>query len=172
MMLGEVMGDGAAVVVFHLADQVFAVGADHVTEVVPNAWLARPPALPAVIAGILDLGGVPVAVLRGDRLLGFPDQGFGLDASIIVMKDAGRAGRVGLLTGRVTGVRPLSACRALDMAPETSFRGCLKAQLVFDDLAVSLLDWHLLLDAEERDRLAEFSLRAAERQDGWKVQPQ
>lgn len=168
-MLGNVVGDGTAVVVFHLADQVFGIGADHVAEVVPNAWLARPPALPSVVAGILDLGGIPVVVLRSDRLLGFPEQSYGLDASIMVMKDAGRSSRVGLLTGRVSGVRPLAACRALDMAPESSFRGCLKAQLAFDDMAVSLLDWSLLLDTEERDRLAEFGALAEARSEGWKV---
>lgn len=172
MMLGDVMGDGAAVVVFHLADQVFGISADHVAEVVPNAWLARPPALPAMVAGILDLGGAPVVVLRGDRLLGMDDQAFGLDASIMVMKEGGRKERVGLMTGRVLGVRPLSACRALDVAPEASFRGSLKAQLAFDDLAVSLLDWTLLLDAEEQLRLTEFGARARQRQDGWKVQPE
>ena len=171
MMLGNVVGDGTAVEVFHLGDQVFGISADHVAEVVPNAWLARPPALPALVAGILDLGGQPVVVLRGDRLLGFPDQTFGLDASIMVMKADARPTRIGLMTGRVSGVRPLSACRALDVAPETSFRGCLKAQLAFDDLAVSLLDWALLLNAEERDRLAEFGARDHDRQDGWKVQP-
>ncbi|MCA1910214.1 MAG: chemotaxis protein CheW [Magnetospirillum sp.] len=172
MMLGDVRGDGAAVVVFHLADQVFGVSADHVAEVVPNAWLARPPALTAMMAGILDLRGAPLVVLRGDRLLGMAEQTFGLDASIMVMKDGARGGRVGLMTGRVLGVRPLSACRALDVAPEASFRGCLKAQLAFDDVAVSLLDWSLLLDAEEQLRLAEFGSRARDRQDDWKVLPE
>ncbi|GEM_PF-3594175 len=169
MMLGNVVGDGTAVVVFHLADQVFGIGADHVAEVVPNAWLARPPSLPSLVAGILDLGGIPVVVLRGDRLLGFAEQSFGLDASIMVMKDEGRPTRVGMMTGRVIGVRPLAACRALDVAPQSSFRGCLKAQLAFDDVAVSLLDWSLLLDVEERDRLAEFGALAEARQGGWKV---
>ena len=165
-MVGAAEGDGLAVVTFHLGEQTFGFGAEWVAEVVPNAWLSRPPALPAMVAGLLDLGGVAVTVLRGDLVLGLPEQRFGLDASILIMRGGG--GQVGLLTGRVDGVRDLQSCRYLPVDGAHNFQGCLLAQLGHDDLVVHLLDWSRMLGAEEQARLAEFQTRTANRLSLWR----
>ncbi|MBR9970791.1 chemotaxis protein CheW [Magnetospirillum sulfuroxidans] len=165
-MVGAAEGDALAVVTFHLGEQTFGFGAEWVAEVVPNAWLSRPPALPAMVAGLLDLGGVAVTILRGDLLLGLPEQRFGLDASMLIMKGEGH--RVGLLTGRVNGVRDLQSCRYLPVDPAQNFQGCLRAQLLHDGLVVHLLDWNKMLGAEEQARLSEFQARGAERLTLWR----
>lgn len=164
-MVGAAEGDGLAVVTFHLGEQTFGFGAERVAEVVPNAWLSRPPALPAMVAGLLDLGGVTVTILRGDLVLGLPERHFGLDASILIMK--GDGGRIGLLTGRVDGVRDLQSCRYLPVDGAHNFQGCLLAQLVHDGLVVHLLDWNKMLGAEEQARLAEFQARVVDRLSLW-----
>lgn len=169
MMDAAATGDGLAVVTFRLGGQAFGFGAEWVAEVVPNAWLARPPALPAMAAGLLDLGGTAITVLRGDLLLGLPEQSFGLDASILVMK--GQRGRVGLLTGRVDGVRDLQSFRYQPVDGDQNFQGCLRAQLVSDGFVVHLLDWPRMLGAEEQARLDEFQQRAAQRLSLWDDAP-
>lgn len=155
-----------AVVTFHLGGLVFGIDSALVAEVVPNAWMDRPPALPSMVAGLLDLGGRAVVVLRGDRLLGLPDQVFGLDASILIMK--GEDFGLGLLTGRVGGVRDLTAGTVLPVDTAHSFQGCLRGQLgLADATVVNLLDWSGVLLAGERARLDEFRQRAAERLELW-----
>lgn len=166
-------GDGLAVVTFCLGGHSFGFGAEWVAEVVPNAWLARPPALPAMAAGLLDLGGTAITVLRGDLLLGLPEQHFGLEASILVMKGqgGGEGAQIGLLTGRVDGVRDLQAFAYQPVDGDQNFQGCLRAQLVRDGFVVHLLDWPRMLGAEEQARLAEFQARTAQRLSLWEDAP-
>lgn len=161
--------EASSVVSFHLADQVFAIDARYVAEVLPNAWLARPPGLPAMVAGLLDLGGEAVTVLRGDLLLDLPRQRFGLDASILVFK--GTKPRVGLLTGRVESVCELGGLAVRVVAAEHSFRGSVRGQVTVGGVDITVLDWPSLLDAEEQARLDEFTARAAERLAAWHQPP-
>ena len=168
-MANCVEAEGPAVVSFHLAGQAFAIDAEYVAEVVPNAWLARPPALPAMVAGLLDLGGEAVTVLRGDWVLGLDEQRFGLDASILILK--GTPPRVGLRTGRVDGVRAAQSCRPVTVDAARSFQGSLRGQLVHDGGIINLLDWPRLLGVEERARLDEFRSRAAARLAAWQEAP-
>lgn len=172
-MQAAAVGDGRAVVIFHLGGHAFAFESQMVAEVVPNAWLARPPALPSMVAGLLDLGGVAVTVLRGDHALDLPEQTFGLAASILIMRQTEDAARglsdrvVGVLVGRVDGVRDLASCQILPLSEELSFRSLVLAQLQVGGDVVHLLDWKRVLDAEEVLRLSDFHDRALRRSDLW-----
>lgn len=152
-------------VTFTLGGETFALGVDVVREVVPIAWLARPPNMPRAVEGVLDLGGQAVPVLRLDRLLGLAEGTHGLDASILIMREnLGRNGQpMGLLVDHVDGVRPVTAFTRMPLAPEQSFNGCVAALLGDGDGAWHLLSWDRILLAEERARLVEFQARAQER---------
>lgn len=154
----------SGVIAFRLCGQGFGLPVDRVREVVPIAWLDRPPHLPALVQGILNLGGQAVPVLRLDRLLGLAEGRFGLDASILVMRPrAGEAGVFGLLVEHVDVVRPMDEFQAMGLAPEQSFNSCLAESLERDGQVVHLLSWENILLKQERDRLAEFQAKAQER---------
>lgn len=149
-----------SLVVFIVGEENFAIPVDAVAEVVPIAWLARPPQMPAIIHGVLNLGGSAVPVLRSDRLLGLADARFGLDASILVMKGAVP---LGLLVGHVEGVRPAAAFQVMPLASARSFQGCLAAELDGPSGPVHLIAWDKVLLEEERVRLDDFQHRSQDR---------
>ncbi len=155
----------AGVVVFRLCGQVFGLPVGDVREVVPVAWLDRPPQMPALVQGILNLAGRAVPVLRLDRLLGLDDGHYGLDSSILVMRDGGGddARSLGLLVEHVDGVRPVESFAAMGLSEASSFNGCLAEQLAVGESIVLLLSWRRVLLVEERERLAEFQARAEDR---------
>lgn len=150
-----------SLVVFRLGEETFAIPVEAVAEVVPLAWLARPPHMPSIVHGILNLGGIAIPVLRTDRLLGLGEARFGLDASILVMK--GAASPLGLLVGHVDGVRPAAAFQVMPLAGAHSFQGCLAATLDGPGGAIHLLAWNKLMLEEERVRLADFQRRTQDR---------
>jgi purine-binding chemotaxis protein CheW len=150
-----------SVVIFTVSGQAFALSVEAVAEVVPIAWLAKPPGMPSIVQGVLDLGGAAVTVRRADLLLGLDPFPVGLDASILIMRSGGLA--LGLLVEQVQAVRSLSACRAMPLDDAQSFQGCVLAQLDVGDLAVTLLSWPKLLLEEEKQRLAAFQDRMAGR---------
>ncbi len=152
------------VVTFLLGGQAFGLPVGTVREVVPNAWLDQPPHMPTVVEGILNLGGRAVPVLRLDRLLGVDDCRFGIDASILVMRDDGPGAPVlGLLVDHVDGVRSADYFTTMDFPDRRSFNGCLTDQLECVGGTVFLLDWRKILLAEEKIRVAEFGLAAQAR---------
>lgn len=150
-------------VVFRLCGQGFALAVESVAEVVPFAWLDRPPGLPAVMEGILNLGGRAVAVLRTDRILGLGDGRFGLDASILVLRGEGEGALLGLLVEHVDGVPSGEEARAMGLDPRRSFNGCVVDQLELGGRTLHLLDAARLLLEEETARLAEFRATAEAR---------
>lgn len=143
-----------SLVVFRLGRDGFALPVETVSEVVPLAWLARPPNMPSFVSGILNLGGIAVPVLRTDILLGVSEAAFGLESSILIMK--GGAGPLGLLVSHVEGVRPASAWDRLPVAAEHSFHGCVSARLEGPQEGLHLIAWEQVLLREERLRLDEF----------------
>lgn len=150
-----------SLVVFQVGGDSFAMPVDAVAEVVPIAWLARPPHMPAIVYGILNLGGVAIPVLRSDRLLGMADSAFGLDASILVMK--GGSVPLGLLVGHIEGVRPASVFQVMPLADRQSFQGCLAAELDGPGGTIHLVAWDKVLLEEERLRLDQFQRQTQDR---------
>lgn len=133
-----------------------ALPVEAVAEVVPIADLGRPPHLPEVVEGILNLAGTAVPVLRLDRLLGLPDGQYGLYSSILVMKGKTPCA---LLVEHVDGVFAAAEVVVLPVAGERSFNGCIIAQLERAGTILHLLAAERLLLEEERRRLAVFTER-------------
>jgi len=147
-------------VTFRLGGEGFALPVDDVREVVPIALLARPPHLPPMIEGILNLRGVAVPVLRLDRLLGRADIAFGLEASILIMRDQPP---LGLLVGPVDAVSGAERFQLMPLEADQSFNGLLAGELISPNTSAHLLSWPNLLLEAERARLAEFCARAQTR---------
>ncbi|WP_237051400.1 chemotaxis protein CheW [Magnetospirillum sp. ME-1] len=157
--------DASAIVMFRLTGQCFGLPVEEVREVVPLAWLDRPPHLPAIVEGILNLGGQAVPVLRLDRLLGMEGGHYGMDASILIMRPRSESGVVGLLVEHVDGVRDAGDFAAMDLPPGQSFNDCLAEVLERDGRSVNLLAWDRVLLSQERAALSEFQVRTQQRLD-------
>ena len=152
------------VITFRLCGQSFGLPVGSVREVVPIAWLDRPPQMPSLIQGVLNLGGQAVPVLRLDKALGLGDGTYGLDASILIMRDDDGAGRpLGLLVEHVDGVCAAEEFTAMGLSDRASFNACLADQLERDGKVVPLLSWRNILLVEERRRLEDFQARAQAR---------
>lgn len=165
MSMAPKPSDASGIVMFRLAGQGFGLPVDDVREVVPLAWLDRPPHLPSVVEGILNLGGHAVPVLRLDRLLGMADGRYGLDASILVMRPRPGTDVLGLLVEHVDGVREAGDFAAMDLAPGHSFNDCLAEVLERDGRSLGLLAWDRVLLQQERSALTEFQARTQQRLD-------
>lgn len=160
--------DGATglhgIITFRLAGQPFGLPVGTVAEVAPLAWLERPPQMPSVVEGILNLGGQAVTVLRLDRLLGLDDGAYGVDSSILIMRTHdGEPGQIGLLVEHVEGVRPIEDYTIQGFPDRRSFNGCVAEQVERGGVTMPVLSWANLLLAEERVRLAEFHAMAQSR---------
>lgn len=149
-----------SVVIFRLGADTFAIPAEVVREVVPIAWLSRPPRMPSLIHGILNLGGAAVPVLKLDAVLGVEGCRFGLDASILIMRGDSP---LGLLVEHVEGVRRIADFTLVPLADRHSHNGCLVGALAADGAAIHLVAWGRVLLEEERRRLAEFQAHTQQR---------
>lgn len=149
-----------SVVIFRLGGHALAVRVEAVREVVPVAWLSKPPQMPSIVQGVLDLAGTAVPVLRLDALLGIDDARFGLEASILIMRGDEP---LGLLVEHVDGVRRTQDDRVLPVDDARSYNGCLEGLLHGADGLVPLVAWDRLLLEEERHRLTDFQTRTQAR---------
>jgi purine-binding chemotaxis protein CheW len=163
--VSEGNADLDGLITFRLCGQGFAFPVEAVREVVPIAWLATPPHMPAIVQGILNFGGTAVPVLRLDRVLGLADGQYGLDASILLMRSpiGDEATPVGLLVEHVDGVRAAAGFTVMAFSDRRSFNGCLAGELERDGVVRHLLSWERVLLTEERLWLADFQAKHRER---------
>ena len=66
----NVAADAAGLVLFRVGSHQCALRLEAAQEVVPMALLSRPPGLPPLMEGLLNLRGTLVPVVRSDRLFG------------------------------------------------------------------------------------------------------
>ena len=153
--------DISGIITFRLCGLCFGLPVSSVREVVPVAWLDRPPHMPSLVQGVLNLGGQAVPVLRLDKLLGLGDGRYGMDASILVMRESERP--LGLLVEHVDGVRAADQFTVMGLSDKSSFNGCLSDQLEQGGTVMQLLSWRNILLVEERRRIADFQAVAQTR---------
>jgi len=109
---GRGMSDGADAVpllVFVVEGREHALGLDAVVRVLPMMDMAPLPAAPALVAGVVNIGGSIVPVMDLRRRLGYPPRAPGL--SDVLVLATGRRRRMALAADAVRGVvaRPPSA---------------------------------------------------------------
>jgi len=150
-------------VTFRAAGRSCALPLEAVQEVVPLAALSRPPGLPWIIEGLLNLDGSAVPVLRFDRLLGLPEQDPGLHSQLVVL----RAERpIALLVESAGEVLPATDEMLMPVRATETFNGCLEAELLVGDRVYHLFSAERLLLEQERKKLEEFREMEQKRLEG------
>lgn len=136
---------------------LLALPAAAIAELVHEPALVRPPHAPAALAGLLDLRGQVVPVLRPDVLLGLPMPQPGPFRVLLVfhgtLEEMANLGWA-LLVERAVAV---VAADTLHPVPAGHSLGdCVVALLSVDDLTVPVLEPSRLLRRSEAQALAEF----------------
>jgi purine-binding chemotaxis protein CheW len=143
--------------VLHLAGQAYGIPLKEVREVVPLPHLFRPPSLPAVLAGFLNLAGTAIPVLRLGHLFGLPDQPPGLHTPLVVLRHPDT--HLALMVDRVTRILAVSADAILPLPENHSFNDCVEGMVTDADHVVLLLSPERILLEKEQQCLAEFQDR-------------
>lgn len=154
-------------VLVRIDDGEAAMSRQDVAEILPLARLDRPPSAPRVLAGFLNLGGVPLPVLRlGVLLGGAVPENDDLYSHIVRLKPTDERPSVGLLVERVldAAVQPDTAD---PVAPDESLNGVIAARLSINGRFIPGLDTARLLVAEETARLAEMTTAMTQRIAEW-----
>jgi purine-binding chemotaxis protein CheW len=143
-----------AVLVFHVGNQAYGLPLHQLRELTPLAELSRPPGLPRLLAGFLNLGGTAVPVLRLDRLFGLPDVSLGLYTPLLVLRSENPP--LALLAERVSRIVNLPAEAVLPVPAGESFNDCADGVATLDDHVLVLLSAERLLLEKEQQCLAEL----------------
>jgi purine-binding chemotaxis protein CheW len=151
-----------------MAGQAAALPLENIERIAPMAQLARPPALPSSLEGILNLGGVAVPVLRLDRLLQLPAQPPGLYSMLIVLKGISE-GRMALLVDRVSEIVSVPETALLPVGKDASFNACAEAAAHVQGEIVHILSPSRILLEKERETLSEFQATAQQRLGQWQL---
>jgi purine-binding chemotaxis protein CheW len=160
-MKERLMESARDLLVFQSSGLCCAFPLESVREIVPMAMLSRPPGLPPVLAGFLDLRGVAIPILRLDRLFKLPEQPCGLYTPLIILGDAERP--LGILVGAVRQIVRPDAASFLPLPEGHVFHDCATTTVEVGADVVYLLSPERLLLENERRLLAEFQLVAQER---------
>lgn len=139
---------------------LLALPAAAIAELVHEPALVLPPHAPAALAGLLNLRGQVVPVLRPDVLLSVPSPSPGPFRVLLVFHATpGEAASVGwaLLVERATAV--VVADTLHPVPPGHSLGDCVVALLPRDGVAVPVLEPGRLLRRSEAQALTEFAER-------------
>jgi purine-binding chemotaxis protein CheW len=139
---------------FSVAGETFGLRLESVSEIVPMAALSRPPSIPSVLEGFLNLGGAAVPVLRIAGLLGLPEERPALHTPLVVIRSGTLL--LALLVNRVIGIVSVPMDGLVPISDTDSFNGCVDGRLLVADEAVHLLSVDRLLLEKEHRTLAEF----------------
>ena len=155
--------------VFEVGGQVAAIPIQNVERITPMARLARPPGLPAVLEGILNLAGTAVPGLRLDRLFQLGEQRLGLYSTLIVMQGVAD-GRIALLVDRVSQIVTVAHSEVLPVGKHNSFNECACGMTTVGEQVIHLLAPARILLATERKTLSEFQEMAQRRLKEWSIE--
>lgn len=153
--------DDASWVLFGIGSELYALPVPSVREILPIPWLSRPPWLPNVMEGFLNLGGSVVPVLRLTRLFDLPEFVPDLYTPLVVVGVGEDA--FALLVEHVLQVRRIPVSAVAEVEEKRCLNGCVTGQLRLDDAVVQLLRPEKLLLEEETRRIAAFREMEKER---------
>ncbi len=150
-------------VVFHLADRLYAVPSQQVEQIVPMADLIRPAGLPRFLLGFLNLHGEPLPVVSLHHLFGLPGPTIGLWTPLIILEANGR--RFAVMVDEVTQVITLQPNQpaAVPVPQGQVFNDCVTSVVPFPDGVILLLAPERLLLEQEQHVLAMLQAMAADR---------
>ena len=151
----------AAYLLLDVAGVACALPRAAVSEILPLPNLFRPPTLGPLLAGFLNLGGVPVPVVDLARLFGLRADARepGPYDHLVLAADRATAFLVDRVSDLVTvepeAVRPMSGRQTLN--------GCVEAEITLGDRLVHALAPGRILTLEEQERLAALTRAAQDR---------
>lgn len=146
--------------VFDISGKFCALPVEDLLEIVPMASLSRPPSIPTVMEGFLNLRGIAVPVVSLSRMFRLQERPLELYTPIIVVR--GRDCPLAFLVDHVTQILSVSAEGAVPLQKDHSFNGCAEAQLATTERVVHIFSPERLLIEKERQCLGE--LQAMEQQ--------
>jgi purine-binding chemotaxis protein CheW len=149
---------GTAFLVFDLGGLWCGLPLGEVREVLPMCDLLRPPALPPLLEGFLNLRGEAAPVIRIDRLFGLAAAPFRLHTHLVVLRRQPFA----IVTERARDIISARFGDVLQPPDGNVFGGCLEGVLRADSGDISLLRVDRLLLKQEESKIAELR-RIAER---------
>ena len=154
-------------VIFRLSGARLALPADSVAEIVLEPRLMRPPGAPEVVAGLMDLRGCAVPVVRLDRLLGLAEPARAPFRPLLVLSRPPPAPWA-VLAEAVEQV--FFADQPMAPAPrDLSFDDCVAGMVATQGGMVPVLAPERLLRKRESLALEEFRDRAAARLEGFRL---
>lgn len=148
-------------VVVAVAGRMLALPSASIAELVHEPALIRPPRLPSAVAGLFDLRGTMVPVVRSDLLLGLPPLPPGPFRVVLVFHPDPVAGRWALLVERAVAVIEGESIES--PPPSHWLGGCVTGIVREGDMLLPVVDPRHLLERGEAQALAELAERARRR---------
>ena len=124
----------------------------------PMCELLRPPALPPLLEGFLNLRGEAAPVIRVDHLFGLAAARLQLHTHLVVL----RSQPIAIVTARARDIIHVRSGDVLQPAPGNVFGDCLEGVLRAESGEISLFRVERLLLKHEESKVEEFR-RIAER---------
>ena len=118
------------------------------------ALLSRPPGLPSLLEGFLNLGGTAVPVVRLAQLFDLPELVPALYTPLLILRTS--EDRVALLVESVRGIVAASPTDIRAGYDGGTFNDCVEGEITVSDQVVHLLSPERLLLEKERQLLAEL----------------
>lgn len=140
--------------VFDLSGKFCALPVTDLLEIVPMASLSRPPSMPTIMEGLLNLRGTAVPVVSLCRMFRLQQRLLELYTPIIVVR--GRDCPLAYLVDHVTQILSITDEYAVPLEQNHSFNDCAEAQIVTKEHAIHVLSSERLLVEKERQCLREF----------------
>lgn len=147
--------------VFRLSGLGWAFPLARVREIVPMARLCRPPGLPSMLEGFLNLEGSLVPILRLDRLFRIAESEPGLYTPLLILQAPVLP--FGLPVDAVEAVATVSADSLRPLREGGSFNDCTEAEVAMNGQILHVLNPDKILLEEEHRRLLEFQEMARQR---------
>jgi len=148
-------------VVVDICGKTCGLPLEDVQEIVPMASLFRPPTIPSLLEGFLNLRGTALPVLPLGRLFGLHERPLELHTPLVILRGAGHP--IALLVDKVSRILSVTSDALLPAGEDHSFNNCAEAEVVVDGRMIHLLSPERLLIEKQRRCVMEFQAMEQQR---------
>lgn len=157
-MRGELPNALAAmrkILIFRLGGQSYGIRLDAIQEILLMPWLARPPGMPEMLAGVLDLRGRAVPVVRLAVLFGMNEESWTLYTPLVLLRAADLP--LGIVVDAVENVVTLDDSSIAPLGENFCVNDCAEGLAMVGQRTVVLLCSQRLLREQELLRIRELA---------------
>jgi chemotaxis signal transduction protein len=147
--------------VFDISGKFCGLPVEDLLEIVPMSSLSRPPSMPCILEGFLNLRGTAVPVVSLSRMFRLQERPLELYTPIIVVRE--RDYPLAFLVDRITQILSLSVEDAVSLRKDHSFNDCAEAQVSTTEHVVHILSPERLLIEKQKQCLNEFQAMEQQR---------